>query len=724
MATVITAHGNINAKLPVMLQGELFVDYNKDTGFKDLHYCVKGAEKALEGEGVSAKTVILGSEQSLKFRGTVGSLDSITPELFGVWQYINEDTKTIPATSTHPKIISGDFIVCVSIDEKNGPSYVKLSGSGGEAQDITVVNTKHNYEDYNGNGVVDVQDFLVGLYNDQIDVAKVISGASVFTDEKEFVERNAIPNRNSKTIVNIPRDTTIGTKVYYKNSLLLVSRTDTIAENDGSGLALRPAASSSWSITVLYTPKADCERLELSDTHTRASEEATELYSESDKALVHTQEHIENLYKTKADVGPDGKLLVSQLPNTVLGGMTFNGVVEIDLDEVQHGTSLTELLPKKDKYGNDVDDGDYWVVNVTRDPVEADQSQYDDPETRPDSIMSFQATDANGKTVILHSGDYLVAQVNLEPNDDGTVTKTLTAGVIDNTDQFRAIKVTDMWGESKTLDGLIGFASSDWRLHVKTGDGSNSDYNSIQLSLDKTIPTASGMTPERLLDGEQFLSFLEGNEEAGYSLSHSKIGVYENEYCRDIILHDMARPDREGQTELILEFPKTEHDSRIVFPEPEHQLEAEFYERVAYEDWVYRNTVNIGDLQDKHIPYYDGSKANDPSKGLTDSPLIVDQIESVGSLQPKQIVRFSKTTRLGTFVNGKYALKDLTDVDPETIKTVKDYLELGAEATFLEFLTKKDSVVNFQLDASEVKDGKVNVKVYHEDSIIDCGYWE
>lgn len=709
MATVITAHGNLDAKLPVMLQGELFVDYSKNSnGFKDLHYCVKSAEKGVEStEGVSAKTIILGSEQSLKFRGVASSLESIKPELFGVWQYINETTKVIPATDTHPKIISGDFIVCVSIDSSNVPSYVKLSGSGGEAQDLTVVDTKHNYEDYNGNGVVDVQDFLVGLYNDHTNVVVASETKLQYTDLDEFVKTNGITDRDEKVIVRIPQDIVIETTPYYGNSLLLVKRTAQEAQNDGSGLTLKPTG---YTVQVLYTPKADWERLELSDTHARANDEATELYSESDKALVHTKEHIENLYKAKADVGPDGKLLVSQLPNTVLGGMTFNGVVELNLDELKQGDSLASYLPSTDKYGNPVDDGDYWVVNVTRNPVDEDQPLNDDPETEPDSTMSFRAVDANGKEVILHSGDYLVAQVNIETDADGLSTKTLTAGVIDNTDQFRAIKVKTWDGSSSTLDGLIGFESSDWRLIVEVGDGYSSDKNSIQLSLDKTVPTAHGMASP-VFETEKIISLIEGNEEAGYSLSPSNLGIS----GESILLHN------EYGYPTILDLPSdSERDIRIVFPNTDNLLEAEKYATVAYQEWVEANTIHLDGLTDKHIPYYGTSKAEEDSKGLVDSPLIVDEVDSGA----KKIVRFSKTTRLGTFVNGKYALKDLTDVDPETIKTIKDYLELGAEATFLEFLTKENSVVNFQLDASEVKDGKVNVKVYHEDSIIDCGYWE
>lgn len=692
MATVITANGHLNKKLPTMLEGELFINENETSGFRDLHFCYQSATKDTEGSKL-AKTIILGSEQELKYRGICNAIPTTKAEVFGVWQYINSEVKVIPKTDNHPKIISGDFIVCTSLDNEGNATWVKLSGSGGEAQDITLKpaeDSRLTQADRNKDGEINIQEALEFLSANSLEVLgyQATKGETYATVEA-FSEKLNTAAAGSALVTIKNHDLVVNGIIYPVNSIIYIAReVSEVANADGT----YDFSLGDYLIKKVYEPKADYEVCSIEVE--RGNTEATGIYAEDDAKIKYTKDHIDNLYKTKADLGKDGKVLVSQLPNTVLGGMVFNGIVSFDEQKKTSDMTvqqyLQSILPKLNKYGEATCDGDYWMVNINE---VATVTVDDDPETVADeNNRALVVTCADGK-IVLHSGDYLVYQVVSKETADGT-NKEITVGIIDNSDAFRALKVNGF-----VLDGTVGFKTTDETKLAITADEYTNDilfeiaedilhteFEEGYIPIFKTVDGVPKIVKSPISEVDGGFKF-----ETVPIKGSTRTTIVRFETGREVILPGFEENDTSKYTDV----------------------------NIAYQEWVNEVMVHLDDLTDKHIPFYSADIANTDSKGLKDSPMIVDDF--TGNLKT---IRIPASTYFGAFASSLEAKTSLSELTAEELEDIKNYYRAGAEGTFIKFLTKNDQLITFELDATEVADNHKKVKIYHEDSIIDCGYWE
>lgn len=693
MATVLTANGHLNKKLPTMLKGELFINENETSGFRDLHFCYQSATKDSEGSTL-AKTIILGSEQELKYRGICNAIPTTKAEVFGVWQYINNEVKVIPKTDNHPKIISGDFIVCTSLDNEGNATWVKLSGSGGEAQDITLKPTEGSRladADLNRDGEINIQEALEFLSANSLEIVsyQATKGETYATAEAFAEKLDTTTAKGGSALVTIKNhDLTVNGIIYPVNSIVYIAReVSEVANADGT----YDFSLGDYLIKKVYEPKADYEVCTIEVE--RGNTEATEVYAEDDAAIKYTKDHIINLYKTKADLGKDGKLLVSQLPNTVLGGMVFNGIISFDEQKKTSDMTvqqyLQSILPKLNKYGEATDDGDYWMVNINE--VAADSIDDDTETVADENNRALVVTCTDGK-VVLHSGDYLVYQVVSKETEDGT-NKEITVGIIDNSDAFRALKVNGV-----VLDGTVGFKTSDETKLAITAD---EETNDITFEIAEDI-----LHTEFEEDYIPIFKTIYGVPKIVKSHISEVNGGFKFETVP-------AKGD-EHTTVVLFATDKT-----VVFPRYKEDEATPADVNIAYQEWVNDVMVHLDNLTDKHIPFYSADLADTDSKGLKDSPMIVDDFEA-----NIKTIRIPASTYFGAFASSLEAKTSLSELTAEELEDIKNYYKAGAEGTFIKFLTKTDQLITFELDATEVADGHKKVKIYHEDSIIDCGYWE
>lgn len=697
MATVLTANGHLSKKLPTMLKGELFINENETSGFRDLHFCYQSATKDSEGS-TSAKTVILGSEQELKYRGICSAIPTAKAELFGVWQYINNEIKVIPKTENHPKIISGDFIVCTNIDSTGNATWVKLSGSGGEAQDITLKpteNSRLNKADFNNDGEINIQEALEFLSANSLETLSYqATKGEAHAKVDSFIEQVGFATAwGGSTLVTVKNhDLTINGIIYPVNSIFYVAReiSETANADGTSDFTL-----GNYIIQKVYEPKADHEVCLIEVE--RGNTGATELYAEKDAAIKYTKDHIDNLYKTKADLGKDGKLLVSQLPNTVLGGMVFNGILAID--EAKKTSDMTvqqylqSLLPKFNKYGETTDDGDYWMVSITNEVIENPSD--DDAETISDeNNKALVVTCSDGK-IVLHSGDYLVYQVVSKETEDGT-NREITVGVIDNSDSFRALKVNGV-----VIDGTVGFKTSDsTKLEITADTDTNDITFKIAEDILHTVFEANYIPIFQEVDGVPKIVKSHISEDGDNGWIFETVGAKGESYKTTVKF--------------------AEANQTVTFPSFEDENGGQVQSlHVAYQEWVSQAMVHLDSLTNKHIPFYSEDLKDTASKGLKDSPIVVDDFDG-----NTKTIRIPASTYFGAFASSLEAKTSLSGLTAEELEDIKNYYKAGAEGAFIKFLTKPDQLITFELDATEVADTHKKVKIYHEDSIIDCGYWE
>jgi len=144
---------------------------------------------------------------------------------------------------------------------------------------------------------------------------------------------------------------------------------------------------------------------------------------------------LSKLYLTKADIDPiTHKILLSQIPDTVLGGLD------------SQGTYNKQTLPTaEDKKSNDVDSsvkelklkkGDFWWYSGL---------EWDITDLVRSGKIIASASKKQDTTYTIKKGDLIVYN-----GED-------TWGIIDNTDEFIGIRVV---GQSKVLDGVPEFDGS------------------------------------------------------------------------------------------------------------------------------------------------------------------------------------------------------------------------------------------------------------------------
>ncbi len=627
MATIITAHGLIDKKLPTMKKGELFIDQT-NPALKKLLVCTESA-----ANGNNAEYTKLGSEQLLVFRGQRASVPTTSDvEKFDVYQI----TSKIDETENHPKLLKGDFILCVSKDINGVLSWLKLSGAGGEAVDLTFVgaNTRLNH-------LETVQDALISLSRNPLDITHFTGDLDAYTALEISVE---VLDGMPAGLVTLDKDLTIDGVSYLKNSIIYFSSTSV----DVTGKPIDVTAQ------LIYEPSANKTRANLSDVWQRADANATTYYAAEDANLKYVSDYLASLASTKADT-INGKILLSQLPETVLGGMQFNGTLNIDASLVTPTTKLLDYIPATNKEGVEPIDGDYWLLNIKTDEV-----LNEDVSTNKKIAAVIE-----GKT--LHSGDYYVLQ-SLDGN--------ISVDIIDNSDSFRAL--TDVDGN--TVDGKVRMVATNPKLSASI----DTTTNQVNFDIDNTILTTSFQ--------EHFLPLFSYDENTNEKLVASTIKQLSPQSLNI------------GTAEIAFG-----ENTKVSFPTSDAE------EVIAYQSWVedsVKEFVTNG-LTNEMIPVY-----NETLKKFENSLL---RSLNVPNAQFKVVEMLDNTLLASS--KAKLTPKDLSGQSPEEIAQLGVNDLFSGTATFLEMRTKTNQLRTFVLDGSEISSEKQEVKIYHEDSVIDCGQW-
>ena len=122
---------------------------------------------------------------------------------------------------------------------------------------------------------------------------------------------------------------------------------------------------------------------------------------ENIKNLSNVDEALSYLLRTKAQIGLDGKILVSQLPDTVLGSLQYRGVWDPLLEETYTTAELSQHYNEhsyQSAWPETPSDGDYFIVQTTN--------------TYTNIIYSDKSSTLNNgeysRTLELNAGDWLV----------------------------------------------------------------------------------------------------------------------------------------------------------------------------------------------------------------------------------------------------------------------------------------------------------------------------
>lgn len=242
---------------------------------------------------------------------------------------------------------------------------------------------------------------------------------------------------------------------------------------------------------------------------------------------------------TKADLDPlTGKVLISQLPSTITGGLDYQGVWEKkELPTKNAGRDNdSSLNPSLETHLN-LEKGDYWIYNG------------DDWDISDIAAIIQKGEKENDEKYWLKTGDYLVY------NGDETW------GVIDNTDAFLGLKVDSIInGKSAVLDGIVVIFDTEREEGlmetVVAVEQNGIKVSSPNAALISDTDTAQVGTLYREKDGHKVLE-PSGISDDDYSATidedNAQVNIKSSKYGRVSEL----RTDKDGDAEAVHILPKT-----------------------------------------------------------------------------------------------------------------------------------------------------------------------
>lgn len=410
-----------------LLPGEFFLD-TTDTSNHQIYV------------GTTAKgNIKVGGENILSFIDTI--TDGVLPETpveGGVYLVVGQsiqdgdDINTSTGVNEY-EFKDGDTILFVSElrDPSNGHSgWVKIGGGGNSAFDIEFNRANTEY----GESTTTIQKALVEVdrrklsYGGNLKVPSEYTGESPLTVQDLFGE-----NKVGYYYVN---NGTSELKVTINSVEETLEIGDFLAFTSDNVENASPLTAESVKLTKIAggTHKADkiyIEGLERGDIAAKT------IYNETDSNIKDVDTAIKSLYTTKADLDSNGKVLLSELPDTIIGAMDYQGI----------WTNMGNLPTAADKQNADTDantdgeyekglvKGDYWIYSPAAGTTEW---KFTDTEGDFYLIGGHTISSSEGR---ISSGDMLVF------NGESA---TPQWSVIDNTAPVQGIQV-----DERIFDGTI-----------------------------------------------------------------------------------------------------------------------------------------------------------------------------------------------------------------------------------------------------------------------------
>lgn len=442
MQQIQIARGSLGIRLNntdnPLLKGELFLDYKDER--EELYDLYVGI-----GDGKAKK---IGGNAGLTFEGSITTLptEPVVNGVYYVGANIDLDGKDYEVPLYELK--KGDLVVYVgdeaySITKDDSDSlvskgWIKVGGGGSTAYDVEFDNKNTNLTATN------VQEALV-----EIDRNKLAYGGDLTLEEDkdEYTEAEIFEKVKAGYYYYVPKTITIGTGddavTYKKGDFISVTSDVTSNANE---LTLDDVTLTKIPGGVHGAEDLEATMGERNDTYKGATDKAWE---SADANVKTVQEALDVLAESKADLNSNGKVLLTQLPDTLVGGMEFLGTAKVDGEKPTWTELEAKIKELKESivgsvHGDDYEEGaeltkgDYWIY----------------------SGNTIQLTDAEKDTVssvegLIESGDWVVyngTNISGEPN----------WSVIDNTSAIANIAVAETEdAESKPLAGDITFSGSN-----------------------------------------------------------------------------------------------------------------------------------------------------------------------------------------------------------------------------------------------------------------------
>ena len=501
----------VRRKLSSLLNGELFIDYTNGEKYDDA-----GNTNSYElYAGIDGQAIKLAGQGALSFiRATSTELDGtglpVNPVAGGIY-YISNDIELKyekdPSGKNNPEFRTGDLAIYVGEDlhkdttlndivyrfggaYEAAPGWIRINNGGGDAYEVTFDPTNTNFQETTTN----VQEALVEVDRNKLAYGGIKFGKNITGTETDLTT-------NKKSNVNTGSDGNfeitaaalfpyVSAGYYYSvgelatNSHITISlsgdgssassesSSETITLEEGDFLAVTSKVTtndaaltvSDVTFTKIAGGTHDAARInytmgDRADTY-KNTNDADRNWDDEDAAVKNVKEALDLLALSKADLSADGKILLTQLPDTLINSMEFQGsyVISTDTTTFTLPTSANKTAhTDENEEGVELVQGDYWI--------------YTGPQF---NISSF--TNITSSEGYLNSGDWLVY------NGDNSWS------VIDNSSPIQSISLVDDYHDGgattdtltqETINGDVLFSGSS-----REPDRSSVEISEVQLSTD------------------------------------------------------------------------------------------------------------------------------------------------------------------------------------------------------------------------------------------------
>lgn len=527
---ILIARGNKNSKTPIV--GELFYDINTkgiyigtlDENSAPIWKRFGGFESiVLKGTVDSSNWATINSAATLEAGDAYIVTGSISVEQKEI-VYNNDGTVTRSETNSRTYddfFKKGQVIVFCEHDVSSMPNscvvetgksgWVTLAG-GTEANDIE--NDTSLQPIAEKNKLYDVQSALDWLFNKKLEYKGIfdtititpedIAGFTSSEDLYKFIanSQNMLPgemliyNGESKS-VEIE-----GEKIVVKKNSAIICVGNTIKDGTGTyqveNIVYTIPLGNTDATDIAFTFTGNRKSNDSQGTWTSLSEtgEIGNSFQSDDDAKT-IQQAIDNLHQTKADLNAQGKIPLSQIPNTFVGALQYIGTLDLTgkttLTEIQLATLMNELNTsdswEKENEGETaavaesrLDPGDYVIVKI----IEASSGDSDeDPNGPPILKTQVIVTDDEGVELFrVSEGDHVICN-SITREENGTIS---------------SVKL-DHLDTSSSVDAVNGITAEVGII----GNDRESGLQEIDVITNTTDHTIKVTSPNAVLTGDNTL---------------------------------------------------------------------------------------------------------------------------------------------------------------------------------------------------------------------------
>ena len=493
-----------------LLNGELFLDYthgekyDQSNNTYELYAGCNGKAIKIGGQGVLSFVRELGENEDLPENPIYGGIYYVTHDI-----NLHDRSNDVGGKEL-PEFRKGDLAIYVGEKyyQDNSPNmdpdlatafradgifqepykgWIRISNGGGTSYEVTFDPSNTNFS----SDTTNVQAALVELDRNKLGFGGVKFKKDVASGEKDLLGEPIIPVTNetgSLTVNELVEQGGIKAGYYYsvgaldgqvtirtgdgENDVITLEEGDFLAVTSDVTTNIAPLTANNLKLEKIAGGTHDSEKIKYTvgtrnNTYNNSSDKAWE---EDDAAVDNVKAALDDLFKSKADLNTNGKIPLTQLPDTLLQSMEFAGAFMLEPPE--EGEFEFHLPSNKDKTHSDetsegekLQQGDYFIY--TGPMVDLTEEKY--------SELSKHIK-ASEKRIT--SGDWLV----FEGENNWSV--------IDNTSPIQSIKVNETNGENnpRALMGEVTFEGNsrtrgdteitETQLTVKGTDG----YETIVIS--------------------------------------------------------------------------------------------------------------------------------------------------------------------------------------------------------------------------------------------------